>query len=34
MKDRDIVKLSLPELIELIHRLMDEVETRAMELTE
>ena len=33
MKDSDIAKLTLPELLELIHRLMDEVELRAMELS-
>lgn len=33
MTDEDIAKLTLPELIELVQRLMDEVEIRAMELT-
>lgn len=32
MNDEDISKLALPELIELIQRLLDEVEVRAMEL--
>ena len=32
MNDEDITKLTLPELIELIQRLLDEVEVRTMEL--
>jgi hypothetical protein len=32
MNDEDIAKLTLPELIELIQRLLDEVEVRTMEL--
>ncbi len=31
MNDEDIAKLTLPELIELIQRLLDEIEVRAME---
>lgn len=34
MSDKDIAALTLPELLDLIRRLMDEVELRAMELTE
>lgn len=33
MNDEDITKLTLPELIELIQRLLNEVEIRVMELT-
>ena len=33
MTDEDIAKLTLPEIIELIQRLLDEIEIRAMELT-
>ena len=33
MNDEDITKLTLPELIELIQRLLDEVEVRTMELS-
>ena len=33
MNDKDITKLTLPELIELIQRLLDEVEVRTMELS-
>jgi len=33
MNDEDIAELTLPELIELIQRLLDEVEVRAMELS-
>lgn len=32
MNDEDITKLTLPELIELIQRLLEEIEVRAMEL--
>ena len=32
MNDEDIAKLTLPELIELIQRLLEEVEVRTMEL--
>ena len=32
MNDEDITKLALPELIELIKRLLDEIEVRTMEL--
>ena len=32
MSDEDIARLTIPELIELIHRLLDEVEVRMMEL--
>ena len=31
MTDEDIAKLTLPELIELVQRLLDDVEVRAME---
>lgn len=33
MSEEDIAKLTLPELIELIQRLLDEIEIRAMELS-
>lgn len=33
MSEEDIAKLTLPELIELIQRLLDEIEVRAMELS-
>ena len=33
MNDEDIARLTIPELIELIRRLLDEVEVRSMELT-
>ena len=33
MNDEDIARLTIPELIELIHRLLDELEVRAMELS-
>lgn len=33
MTDKEIAKLSLPELIELVKRLMEEIELRYMELT-
>ena len=33
MSEEDIAKLTLPELIELIQRLLEEIEVRAMELT-
>ena len=33
MSKEDIAKLTLPELIELIQRLLDEIEVRAMELS-
>lgn len=33
MTDEAIAAMTLPELLELIRRLMDEVELRAMELT-
>ena len=32
MSEEDIARLTIPELIELIQRLMDEVEVRTMEL--
>lgn len=32
MNDEDIARLTIPELIELIRRLLDEVEVRSMEL--
>lgn len=32
MKDEEIAALSIPELIELICRLLEEIETRAMQL--
>lgn len=34
MKDEEIARLTAPQLIELIKRLTDELETRLMELTE
>ena len=34
MKDEEIAGLTAPQLIELIKRLADELETRLMELTE
>ena len=34
MKDEEIARLTAPQLIELIKRLVDELETRLMELTE
>lgn len=33
MTDEDIAKLTLPELLELIQKLLNEVELRAMQLT-
>ena len=33
MSDEDIARLTISELIELIHRLLEEIEVRAMELT-
>lgn len=33
MNDEDIAKLTLPELIELIQRLLEEIEAMAMELS-
>ena len=33
MSDKDIAALALPELIELVKRLLDEIELRAMELS-
>jgi len=33
MNDEDIARLTIPELIELIRILLDEVEVRSMELT-
>ena len=33
MSDEDIARLTIPELIELIHRLLEELEVRAMELS-
>ena len=33
MSDKDIAALTLPELIELVKRLLDEIELRAMELS-
>ena len=33
MSEEDIAQLTIPELIELIHRLLDELEVRAMELS-
>lgn len=32
MSDEDIARLTIPELIELIQRLLEEIEVRAMEL--
>jgi len=34
MKDEEIARLTAPQLIELIKRLTEELETRLMELTE
>ena len=34
MKDEELAKLSLPELIGLLNRLVEEIALRAMELTE
>lgn len=34
MKDEEIARLTAPQLIELIKKLADELETRLMELTE
>ena len=34
MKDEDISRLSLPELIEILHRIIEEIEIRVMEITE
>ena len=31
MTDRDIAKLTVPEILDLIRRLLDEIETRAMQ---
>ena len=31
MTDEQIARLTLPELIELLHRIAEEIETRAME---
>ena len=31
LSDEEIAKITLPELIELVRRLLDEIETRAMQ---
>ena len=32
MSEEDIARLTIPELIELVHRILEELEVRAMEL--
>lgn len=33
MSEEDVARLTIPELIELIHRLLEELEVRTMELS-